>query len=134
VLDVGTGSGYGAAVLSHLAGRVLSVERHPTLAEEARARLAGLGLANVAVRVGDGTEGLTEEAPFDAILCAAAARAVPEAWKRQLAVGGRIVLPIGPEGGPQELVVVTRTGESEWKSEDRGWVAFVPLVGGVAPG
>jgi protein-L-isoaspartate(D-aspartate) O-methyltransferase len=134
VLDVGTGSGYAAAVLSMLAAEVLSVERHPSLAAEAAERLARLGLRNVRIRLGDGHEGWPGEAPFDAILCAAAAEEIPEAWRRQVAPGGRIVAPLGPEGGPQELVALTRAAGDDWRTERLGPVAFVPLLGGTAPG
>ena len=130
VLDVGTGSGYAAAVLSRLAARVCSIERHASLAEAARERLAGLGYANIEVRVGDGTLGWPDQPDrgFDAILVAAAAPAVPEALKRQLAVGGRLVIPVGGKYG-QGLLRLRRTAVDGWEEENLGEVAFVPLVG-----
>ncbi len=134
VLDVGTGSGYAAAVLSRLAAEVVSIERHPPLADEAARRLRDLGIGNARVVVGDGTEGCPGEAPFAAILCAAASPAIPEAWKRQLETGGRIVAPLGREGGPQTLAVLHRDAAGAWYREDHGWVAFVPLLDGIAPG
>lgn len=130
VLDVGTGSGYAAAVLSRLAARVCSIERHASLAEAARERLAGLGYGNVEVRAGDGTLGWPEAgAVFDAIVVAAAAPAVPEALKRQLAAGGRLVIPVGGRRG-QSLLRLRRTAAGGFEEEDLGAVAFVPLVGG----
>ncbi|HEX8375762.1 MAG TPA: protein-L-isoaspartate(D-aspartate) O-methyltransferase [Geminicoccaceae bacterium] len=133
VLDVGTGSGYAAAVLSRLAARVCSIERHASLAEAARERLAGLGYANIEVRVGDGTLGWPDQPDqpdrgFDAILVAAAAPAVPEALKRQLAVGGRLVIPVGGKYG-QGLLRLRLTAVDRWEEENLGEVAFVPLVG-----
>lgn len=129
VLDVGTGSGYGSAVASRLAATVCSIERHARLAEAARERLGGLGYGNVEVRVGDGTLGWPEgDAAFDAIIVAAAAPAVPEALKAQLAVGGRLVIPVGARHG-QSLVRVRRTEAGDFAEEHLGEVAFVPLVG-----
>jgi len=129
VLDVGTGSGYAAAVLSRLASRVYSIERHRELAESARRALGKLGYANVEVRHGDGTLGWAEAAPFDAILVAAGGPEVPEALRRQLKIGGRLVIPIGERGGVQQLVKVVRDGEDRFHEEDLGPVTFVPLIG-----
>jgi protein-L-isoaspartate(D-aspartate) O-methyltransferase len=127
VLDVGTGSGYAAAVLAELSTDVVSIERIPTLAERARATLADAGYARVDVRVGDGSLGVPECAPFDAIAVAAAAPDVPPALPAQLRPGGRIVVPRGTRWS-QQLVLLTasRAGLVE-----RGSVAcrFVPLVG-----
>jgi protein-L-isoaspartate(D-aspartate) O-methyltransferase len=127
VLDVGTGSGYAAAVLAELSTDVVSIERIPTLAERARATLADAGYARVDVRVGDGSLGVPERAPFDAIAVAAAAPDVPPALPAQLRPGGRIVVPRGTRWS-QQLVLLTasRAGLVE-----RGSVAcrFVPLVG-----
>ncbi len=125
VLDVGTGSGYQAAVLSELAAEIVTIERIPELVEAARQALAGY--ANVEVRVGDGSLGVPERAPFDAIAVAAAAPRVPEALYDQLSDGGRIVVPRGTRNG-QELVLVERTasGPRERRSIP---VRFVPLVG-----
>ena len=129
VLDVGTGSGYAAAVLSRLAGKVFSVERHRDLADSARRVLEKLRYANVEVRHGDGTLGRPDAAPFDAILVAAGGPEVPEALRRQLKIGGRLIIPIGELGGTQELVKVVRDGEDRFHEEDLGAVMFVPLIG-----
>jgi len=129
VLDVGTGSGYAAAVLSRLASKIFSVERHRDLAESARRTLEQLGCTNVEVRHGDGTLGWTDAAPFDAILVAAGGPEVPEALRRQLKIGGRLVIPIGEFGGIQELVRVVRGGKDQFHEEDLGTVTFVPLIG-----
>ncbi len=131
VLEVGTGSGYQAAVLSRLAREVVSVERYRTLAEAARARLATLGYHNVEVRLGDGLAGLPERAPFDRIMVTAAAEVVPDALVQQLAPGGVMVLPLGPHSGPQQLVKVTK-GEQGINQEDLIGVRFVPLLPGQA--
>jgi len=127
-LEIGTGSGYAAAVLSHVAKQVYTIERHAQLAEIARERLARLGYANVEVRCGDGTLGWSEHAPFDAIIVAAGGPDVPRALLDQLAMGGRLVIPVGT-GRAQELVRVIRVGETEYKREDLGAVQFVPLIG-----
>lgn len=128
VLEVGAGSGYAAAVLSRIAGEVFAVERHKTLADAAKERLARLGYANVTVLAGDGSGGLPDEAPFDAILVAARGPKMPETLKRQLKIGGRLVIPIGGED-VQTLCRVTRTGEDSWTSDDLEPVRFVPLIG-----
>ena len=128
VLEVGTGSGYAAAVLACVAREVYTIERHASLAETAAARLQSLGLDNVKVRCGDGTLGWPEAAPFDAITVAAGGPTVPDELKRQLAVGGRLIIPVG-EFRAQRLVRVTRIDESHFKQDDLGAVQFVPLVG-----
>jgi protein-L-isoaspartate(D-aspartate) O-methyltransferase len=129
VLDVGTGSGYAAAVLSRLAAKVYSIERHRELANNARRALEKLGYCNIEVRHGDGTLGWADAAPFDAILVAAGGPEIPEALRRQLKIGGRLVIPIGELGGTQELVKVIRDGEDRFHEEDLGPVTFVPLIG-----
>ena len=129
VLEVGTGSGYQAAILAELVTEVCSVEVVPELAERARAVLAELGYGNVHLRTGDGWYGWAEAAPFDGILVAAVAPAVPPELVAQLAPEGRLVLPLGEPGGFQELVVVTRTGEREWSERPVLPVQFVPLTG-----
>ena len=128
VLEVGTGSGYQAAVLAELCSAVFSVERIPQLAESARLTLAELGFANVQVRAGDGSEGWPEEAPFDRIIVTAAAPTVPEALCRQLADNGILVLPVGPMEQAQELVIARRTG-SAMSYERAIGCRFVPLIG-----
>jgi protein-L-isoaspartate(D-aspartate) O-methyltransferase len=128
VLEIGTGSGYAAAVLGAVADRVYSIERHADLATTARERLAALGYDNVSVRDGDGTRGWPEAAPFDAILVAAGGPRVPDALRRQLAIGGRLVIPVG-DAGAQDLLRITRTGEARFDEEDLGGVLFVPLIG-----
>jgi len=127
VLEVGTGSGYQAAVLSKLAEKVYSLERIPELAEQARVRLSDLGSSNVEVRVGDGSAGLPDHAPFDGILVTAAAPRVPEALKGQLADGGVLVLPVGSRAG-QILERWRREGDL-YRTEKIAPVAFVPLIG-----
>jgi protein-L-isoaspartate(D-aspartate) O-methyltransferase len=127
VLEVGTGSGYQAAVLSRLAREVVTVERIPQLAEKARKVLEFLELANVTVRVFDGSAGLGEREMFDAILVAAAAPVVPEPLLKHLREGGRMVVPVG-SGRAQHLIRIVRQG-SEFVSEDCGPCSFVKLVG-----
>jgi protein-L-isoaspartate(D-aspartate) O-methyltransferase len=128
VLEIGTGSGYSAALLSLLAGEVFTIERQETLAEEARERLEVLGYSNVRVRCGDGTLGWPEQAPFEAIVVAAGGPVVPEALLSQLADGGRLVIPVGATAETQELVRVVRHGRS-FRRETLSQVRFVPLIG-----
>ena len=130
VLEVGTGTGYGAAILSQLARRVYSVERHRSLARAARAAHAALGLANVTVIGGDGSRGLPEQAPFDRILVAAAAEDPPGPLMAQLREGGSMVVPVGVSDAIQTLIKVTRTGQG-YDYEELMPVRFVPLVDGV---
>ena len=127
-LEVGAGSGYAAAVMGRLAERVHAIERIPELADAAAARLEALDFANVEVAVGDGTLGWPDAAPFDAILVAAGAPAVPEALKRQLAPGGRLVIPVGT-GDVQRLLRITRGEDDRFEEEQIEAVRFVPLVG-----
>ena len=128
VLEIGTGSGYGAAVVSRIAAEVYTVERVSALAADAAARLARLGYANVHVREGDGSRGWPEHAPYDAILVTASGPRVPEALLGQLAVGGRLVMPVGVSLA-QRLVRVTRTEADEYQYDDLEGVTFVPLIG-----
>ena len=131
VLEVGTGSGYQAAVLSRLAREVVSVERYRTLADTARQRLSALGYDNVEVLVADGLAGTPERGPYDRIIVTAAAETVPEALVANLADGGVMVLPLGPHAGPQRLVKLTK-GEQGINQEDLIGVRFVPLLPGKA--
>lgn len=129
VLEIGAGSGYAAAVMSRLAKQVIAVERHPELAELARERMERLGYVNVRIVAGDGTGGLPAEAPFEAILCAASGSHVPEPLRRQLSIGGILVMPLGARQAVQNLVKITRRGEADFDEEDLGPVRFVPLIG-----
>ncbi len=129
VLEIGTGSGYAAAVLGRIAREVYTVERHEELASLAAARLAELGFANVWVRHGDGTLGWAEHAPYDAIVVAAGGPTVPEALLAQLAPGGRLVIPVGEGRGLQQLLRVTREADGSFRREELGDVRFVPLIG-----
>ena len=132
VLEVGTGSGYQAAVLSRLAREVVSIERYRTLAEQARARLAALGYDNVEVVVGDGVAGVPEKAPYDRIIVTAAAEQVPQALLEQLADdGGVMILPLGPRDGPQHIIKLTKS-QTEISRENLIAVRFVPLLPGQA--
>jgi len=127
VLEIGTGSGYQTAILAELARWVYSIERYPALARRAKRILEALGYHNVIIRVGDGTRGWPEMAPFDAIIVTAAGPKIPEPLLQQLAEGGRLVMPIGDEWS-QTLIKVTKKGGKLYK-EDLGAVRFVKLVG-----
>lgn len=129
VLDIGTGSGYTAAILACIADEVFSVEWIPELAEQAREALAAEGLHNVRLRVGDASQGWPEHAPFDAIIASTGVARVPEALKRQLKVGGCLVIPVGTDCYVQELVRITRVSEDEYRSDDLADVGFTPLLG-----
>ena len=131
VLEVGTGSGYQAAILSRLACEVVSIERYRTLAEAARIRLTTLGYTNVEVVVGDGLAGLPEKAPFDRIIVTAAAEEVPAALVDQLGEGGIMVLPLGPHDDAQVLVKLTKSKQGLARENLIG-VRFVPLLPGKA--
>jgi protein-L-isoaspartate(D-aspartate) O-methyltransferase len=128
-LEIGTGSGYAAAVMAAIATRVYTIERHPGLAETAERRFRELGLANVEVRVGDGTLGWPEAQPFEAIIVTAGGPKVPAELREQLAVGGRLVIPVGESMHRQSLIRVVREGPDEFREEDIADVAFVPLIG-----
>ena len=127
VLEIGTGSGYQAAILGILADQVHTIERHPSLADKADRLLQSLGYENVRVHVGDGTQGLPEHAPYQAIMVTAAAPDVPSPLLDQLGEGGRLVMPVGGRGG-QVLLLYRREGD-EFHREDMAPVAFVPLIG-----
>lgn len=129
VLEIGAGSGYAAAVLSRIAREVFTVERHRKLADFARERLAGLGYVNVQVRHGDGTRGWPEHAPYEGIIVAAGGPAVPASLRDQLAVGGRLVMPVGRSRRQQHLIRVTHTEETVYREEMLVPVALVPLIG-----
>ena len=130
VLEVGTGSGYQAAVLAELAGKVFSIEVIPELASSAAAALASEGYANVVLRTGNGGLGWPEHAPFDAIIVTAAAPDIPPALIEQLRPGGRMVIPVGPPHGDQELMLLTKDAAGEVTRRNILPVAFVPLTGG----
>lgn len=129
VLEVGAGSGYAAAVISRIAGKVVGIERQHDLVEVARERLQRLGYDNVAIVEGDGTKGCPAEAPFDAILAAASGSHIPESLVEQLKPGGSIVMPVGSPGWVQKLVKATRREDGTLQQSDLGGVRFVPLIG-----
>lgn len=129
VLEIGSGSGYAAAVISRIAGKVIGIERQHDLVELARERLQRLGFENVTIVEGDGSKGCPEDAPFDAILAAASGSHVPQPLIDQLSDGGRIVMPIGQPGWVQELVKVTKRADGTVERQNLGGVRFVPLIG-----
>jgi len=129
VLEIGTGSGYAAAVLSRIAYEVYTVERHPRLARAAEAQFQRLGYDNIHVRVSDGTLGWADHAPYDAIVVTAGGPEIPDPLREQLAVGGRLVIPVGERPDMQQLVRVRRNSEHDYQQESLGAVRFVPLVG-----
>ena len=130
VLEIGTGSGYQAAILARLARRVFTIERHRPLVREAEQRFAALRLGNIVTLFGDGTKGWPEQAPFDRIIVTAGAPEVPRVLLDQLAPDGILVMPVGAEYHDQRLVRVRR-GESDYETEALAWVRFVPLVAGL---
>lgn len=129
VLEIGAGSGYATAVLAEIAAEVFSIERIGELARLAEQNLAKAGCRNVQVRHADGTEGWPEAAPFDAILVSAGGPSVPRPLMRQLAIGGRMVVPVGREPRAQDLIRVRRLGDDTFEQDDLGKVRFVPLIG-----
>jgi protein-L-isoaspartate(D-aspartate) O-methyltransferase len=129
VLEVGAGSGYAAAVMSRIVERVYTIERQPALGQAARRRLEMQGYDNVELRIGDGTLGWEEAAPFDAIVVAAGGPEIPPRLKAQMAVGGRMVIPVGPTRWEQDLCCVTRLSAENWEVTSCGAVRFVPLIG-----
>ncbi len=132
VLEIGTGSGYQASILSRLAGEVVSVERYRTLAEAARTRIETLGYSNVTVVVGDGMDGAPDFAPFDRILVTAAAEEIPEALTAQLAEGGKMILPVGPRDDTQYIVKLDKQPGGKLVRDNLIAVRFVPLLPGRA--
>ena len=132
VLEIGTGSGYQAAVLSRIAREVVSIERYRTLADVARERLKTLGYSNVTILAGDGFLGAPDRAPFDRIIVTAAAQEIPEALVEQLGAGGKLALPLGPRNGTQYIVKLTKAADGSLTREDLIAVRFVPLLPGQA--
>jgi protein-L-isoaspartate(D-aspartate) O-methyltransferase len=133
ILEIGTGSGYQAAILVSVGAQVTSIERHANLADEARERLAAEGFAEgsggaVDIRVGDGSRGATDGAPWDGIVVTAGAPGIPDELREQLAIGARLVIPVGDRQS-QELRIVERRGPNDWHEWSDGAVVFVPLVG-----
>lgn len=133
VLEIGTGSGYQAAVLARLSRRVYTIERHKGLLLEAEARFKSLRIHNITTRHGDGSLGWPEQAPFDRILLTAAAETVPHTIASQLAPGGVLVMPMGRERDGQRLMRLERKADGGWHADDLGPVRFVPLVAGALP-
>ena len=129
VLEVGSGSGYAAAVISRIAAQVIGIERQHDLVEVARKRLELLGYDNVLILEGDGTKGWPEAAPYDAILAAASGSHVPQPLIDQLKIGGRLVMPVGEPGWLQKLVRVVKGEDGSLQQSDLGAVRFVPLIG-----
>jgi len=131
VLEIGTGSGYQAAILSRLVRRVFTVERHRILLREAERRFAALHLANIVSRFGDGSKGWPEQGPFDRIIVTAAAPEIPAALVEQLMPGGILIMPVGAEYRDQRLIRIRRDIAGSTIEDDLGWVRFVPLVAGL---
>jgi protein-L-isoaspartate(D-aspartate) O-methyltransferase len=129
VLEIGTGSGYQAAILSALGARVYTIEIVPELARQAEAALRAQGFGNVSVRQGDGYAGWPEAAPFDAIIVTAGAVRIPPALVAQLRLGGRMILPLGPNWAEQQMTMVRKGRDGRIQVRSCGWVAFVPFVG-----
>ena len=129
ILEVGTGSGYAAAVLSLLVKAVYTIERHQELVDYAQGCLQVVNRNNVFLRHGDGTQGWPEHAPYDGIIVAAGGPTIPTALRQQLAVGGRLAIPIGNVQRRQDLILLTRISEERFRRKNFGPVAFVPLIG-----
>ena len=132
VLEIGTGSGYQAAVLAELGASVYTIEIIETLGKEAAKRLTALGYRNVVTRIGDGYQGWPEEAPFDSVIVTAAAREVPPALAAQLKTGGKLVIPLGAQGGAQTLYLMEKQPDGRLTRREILAVRFVPLTGGGA--
>ena len=128
ILEIGTGSGYQAAILAAVGANVTTIERHANLADEARERLTAEGVAGVDVRVGDGSQGVADGAPWDGIVVTAGSPSIANELREQLAVGARLVIPVGDRAS-QDLRIVERRGPNDWREWSDGAVVFVPLVG-----
>ncbi|MBG6176734.1 protein-L-isoaspartate(D-aspartate) O-methyltransferase [Labrenzia sp. EL_208] len=128
-LEIGTGSGYAAVVLSQLCEKVVTVERIPELANKARSTLVEAEVPNVEVHCCDGSLGFPDQAPYDAILVSAGAPTTPDSLMQQLKPGGRLVIPVGTTQSRQDLLRIRRTSETSFETENLGGVAFVPLIG-----
>lgn len=128
VLEIGTGSGYQAAILSKIVKQVYTIERIPELGEHARALFGELGYSNIDVKVGDGTLGWKEKGPFDSIIVTAGSPQVPQALKDQVKVGGRIVIPVG-DTVSQQLILLQKVSAEQWSEQVLEFVRFVPLIG-----
>ncbi len=129
VLEIGTGSGFQTAILAKMSAKVFTVEKIDELMEKAKKRLEALGFSNIYFKVGDGSKGWREYAPYDRIMVTAAARVLPEELVEQLANGGRMVIPIGPPLQLQELKLITKTDDGDIQIKTAGWVKFVELKG-----
>ncbi len=129
VLEIGTGSGYAAAILSRIAARVYTVERIAELVEFARDNLNRCGYTNVFIHHGDGTIGWPKHAPYDGIIVAAGGPKIPTTLRNQLTIGGRLIIPVGKEPRAQQLIRITRTGPRSFHKETLSHVRFVPLIG-----
>ncbi|MGD2047857.1 MAG: protein-L-isoaspartate(D-aspartate) O-methyltransferase [Chloroflexota bacterium] len=129
VLEIGTGSGYAAAVLSRIAKEVYTVERHSNLARSAEEHFQRLGYDNIHVHIDDGTLGWPEHSPYDGIVVTAGGPEIPDPLLKQLAIGGRLVIPVGARRTAQQLLRLSRTSQEDYKREELGHVRFVPLVG-----
>jgi protein-L-isoaspartate(D-aspartate) O-methyltransferase len=130
VLEIGTGSGYSAAILSRIASHVYSIEWYPILATQAQQRLEHLGYKNITVLIGDGAKAGEPFAPFNAIVVTAGGSQIPPTLLKQLAIGGKLVIPIGPIGEVQQLTLITREDQEHYTYVNKGAVRFVPLLGG----
>lgn len=129
VLEIGTGSGYQAAILAHVAGQVFTLERIQPLLTQARQRFQELKLRNIRTHYADGTIGWPEQAPFDGIIATAAPEHIPEALLAQLKIGGRLIIPVGQQGY-QKLMLITRTADDNYEQQGLEAVSFVPMLSG----
>ena len=129
VLEIGTGSGYAAAILSRLVKTVYTIERHQKLIDYAQECLRTIGCQNIFIHHGDGTQGWPKHAPYDGIIVAAGGPTIPTALRQQLAIGGRLIMPVGNQQRRQDLIRLTRISQDQFRKRNFGPVAFVPLVG-----